>query len=284
MIIEWIRHSLTPAPRAARRMGYLRELVAIDSRRRRHRRAWTPHLRTCHAVILDCAARLQRWDRVVIIGAGLAHDIPLATLALAFRHVVLVDVMFMPSVRMSALRMPAVDLLACDVTGVMEPLRRQPNNPTLPEPNAMLPALQGADLVISCNVLSQLGLLPARWLTRHGYSDDDALTAFQRHLMADHLAALAAAPCPVCLITDIERQEMTGDRAVASQDLLLGLHPEIEGRAWWWRLAPRPEELWLHDVRHRVIGGWLRKPHRDDASGPVVISAPGPLADGVIQS
>lgn len=274
MIVEWIRHSLTPAPLTARRMGYLRELIAIDSRRRRHRRAWAPHLRACHAVILDCSARLDRWDRVVVIGAGLSRDIPLATLALLFRQVVLVDMLFMPSVRMTALRMPAVELRPCDVTGVVEAVRTLPPGAPLPRPRATLPALEGADLVVSCNVLSQLGLLPARALSRRGGHDEEALRDLQRRLMADHLAALANAPCPACLITDIERQDMTGDRAIASRDLLLGLRPSIEGRAWWWRLAPRPEELWLHDVRHRVVGGWLRAPHQEGAATPAVIPPP----------
>lgn len=268
MIIEAIRHSLTPAPRSMRRMGYLRELIAIDARRRRNRRAWASHLRATRSVILDCAAGLDRWDRVVIIGAGMAADIPLATLALLFRRVVLVDLVFLPSVRMAAARMPAVDLAPCDVTGVVEAVRTLPTGAPMPEPRAALPALEGADLVVSCNVLSQLSLLPARWLERHQDPTADDLTDWKRRLMADHLALLASAPCPVCLITDTERQEMLGDRPLASEDLLLGLAPEVEGRAWWWRIAPRPEALWLHDVRHRVVGGWLRAPAGNEVGNP----------------
>lgn len=258
MIVEWIRHRVTPAPRALRRMGYLRELIAIDARRGRHSRAWAPHLRASQTTILTAAAQLDRWDQVVVIGAGLAHDIPLLPLALLFRRVVLVDLMFMPSVRLAAMRMGPVVLEPCDVTGVIESVRTLPQGAPLPTPRAAIPEVARADLVVSCNVLSQLPLLPARWLAqRHGL-DETALAPFQAALVEDHLRALQAAPCPVCLITDTERQEMTADRPTAAQDLLHGIDVDVEGTAWWWRLSPRPEESWLHDVRHRVVGGWLR--------------------------
>ncbi|MBB5087585.1 hypothetical protein HNR56_002284 [Roseospira marina] len=258
MIVEWIRHRLTPAPRSLRQMGYLRELIATDARRRRNRRAWAPHLRATHHIILDRAVRLDRWDTVVVIGAGLASDVPLEPLALLFRRVVLVDLLFMPSVRVSGLRMGPVELMPCDVTGVVEAVRTLPRGAALPTPNAAIPAIESADLVVSCNVLSQLPLLPCRWLERqHGRAPEE-LEAFRRALVADHLRALAAVPCPVCLVTDTERQEMTGDRPTAAEDLLHGVEPEVDGPAWWWRIAPRPEESWRHDVRHRVVGGWLR--------------------------
>jgi hypothetical protein len=257
MIVEWIRHRLTPAHRPLRQMGYLRELIATDARRRRNRRAWAPHLRNTRQVILDCAARLDAWDTVVVVGAGLASDLPLTPLALTFRRVVLVDLMFMPSVRVAALRMGSVELAPCDVTGVVEAVRTLPRGAPLPEPCARIPALDSASLVISCNVLSQLPLLPCRWLEkRHGIAPED-LEPFRRALIVDHLRALKAARCPVCLITDTERQEMTADRPTAAEDLLHGVEPEVEGTAWWWRIAPRPEESWLHDIRHRVIGGWM---------------------------
>ncbi|MBB4286957.1 hypothetical protein [Roseospira goensis] len=270
MIVEWIRHRLTPAPRGLRRMGYLRELIAVDARRRRNRRAWGPHLRATHSVILDQVAQLDRWNQVVVVGAGLLSDVPVATLALLFRRVVLVDVLFMPSVRLTALRIPSVELAPCDVTGVVEAVRTLPRGAPLPPSRPVIPGLADADLVVSCNVLSQLPLLPARWLARHHDTDEAALLAFRRRLIADHLHLLMEAPCPVCLVTDTERQEMTADRPTAAEDLLCGIVPDVEGATWWWRIAPRPEELWLHDVRHHVMGGRLRGVHmpRDGAARP----------------
>jgi len=239
-------------------MGYLRDLIATDARRRRNRRAWEPHLRATHHGILECAARLERWDTVVVVGAGLARDVPLLPLALAFRRVVLVDLMFMPSVRVAALRMGAVELIPWDVTGVVEAVRTLPKGAPLPEPRAIIPEIESADLVVSCNVLSHLPLVPCRWLEAHHSFAPAALESFRRDVIASHLRALEAAPCPVCLVTDTERQEMTAERPTAAEDLLHGVEPEVDGPAWWWRVAPRPEESWLHDIRHRVVGGWLR--------------------------
>lgn len=277
MIVEWIRHTITPAPRPLRQMGVLHDLIAIDARRRRNRRAWTPHLRATHGVILDCAARLDRWDTVVVVGAGLVADVPLMSLALLFRRVVLVDLMFMPSVRLSAMRMTAVELAPADVTGLLEAVRTLPVGAPLPEPRAAVPAIEGADLVISCNTLSQLAHAPVRWLAQNHHTDEAALETFRRALIADHLRVLSEAPCPVCLITDTERQEMTAERPTAAEDLLHGVEPEVEGSAWWWRIAPKPEERLLHDVRHRVIGGWLKGYSApDDIPADL---APGPATD-----
>jgi len=258
MIVEWIRHRLTPAPRALRDMGYLRELIAIDSRRRRNRRAWTPHLRATQGTILDCAARLDRWEQVVVVGAAQTADIPLDLLALLFRRVVLVDLMFLPRVRLSALRMSSVALEPCDVTGVVEAVRTLPQGEPVPETHPAIPEIERADLIVSCNVLSQLPLLPCRWLERRHGTEPEALEPFRRRLIADHLRVLSGAPCPVCLITDTERQVIAGGQTVESMDLLHGVEPRVEGETWWWPIAPRPEESWTHDVRHRVVGGWLR--------------------------
>ncbi|MBB4267342.1 hypothetical protein [Roseospira visakhapatnamensis] len=268
MIVEWIRHRLTPAPRALRDMGYLRELIAIDARRRRHRRAWAPHLRAAQSMILDCAAHLDRWDQVVVVGAAQTADVPLDLLALLFRRVVLVDLMFLPAVRIAAMRMAPVALEPCDVTGVVEAVRTLPRGAPLPAPRPAIPDMAHADLVISCNVLSQLPLLPCRWLERRHGLDPVALEPFRRRLIADHLRVLSAAPCPVCLITDTERQVVVAGQPVEAVDLLHGIDPDVEGDAWWWAIAPRPEEAWTHDVRHRVIAGWLRgfSTPDDDAS------------------
>jgi len=258
MIVEWIRHRLTPAPRALRDMGYLRELIAIDARRRRHRRAWAPHLRATQGMILDRAARLDRWDRVVVVGAAQTADIPLDLLALLFRRVVLVDLLFLPSVHISAVRMPPVVLTPFDVTGVVDAIRTLPQGAPLPETHPAIPEIDDADLVISCNVLSQLPIVPCQWLERRHGMDTKALEPFRRRLITDHLRLLSQAPCPVCLITDTEDQAVVADQAVESHDLLHGIKPEVEGDSWWWAIAPRPEQAWTHDVRHRVIGGWLR--------------------------
>ncbi len=258
MIVEWIRHRLTPAPRDLRDMGYLRELIAIDARRRRHRRAWAPHLRATQGMILDCAARLDRWERVVVVGAAQTADIPLDLLALLFRRVVLVDMMFLPKVRLAAMRMAPVVLEPCDVTGVVEAVRTLPRGAPVPNPHPAIPEIAKADLVISCNVLSQLPLLPCRWLERRHGLAPASLESFRQRLIADHLRVLSAAPCPVCLITDTERQSVVAGQPVEAVDLLHGVEPNVEGDAWWWAIAPRPEEAWTHDVRHRVIAGWLR--------------------------
>jgi hypothetical protein len=44
MLAEWWSYLTTPCSPEARRMGYLRESIAIRARHRRCRHAWAPHL------------------------------------------------------------------------------------------------------------------------------------------------------------------------------------------------------------------------------------------------
>src|SRR5207249_1599290 len=92
VIPYWIESLLTPCPWHLRRMGYLRELLGIRDRERRCRQAWAPHLERSRQVIRAAMSQCTMRRKAVILGSGLLLDVPVAELAGAFQHVVLVDV------------------------------------------------------------------------------------------------------------------------------------------------------------------------------------------------
>ena len=254
MLGEWFTYLTTPCPRYLREMGYLRELVGIRSRYRRCRRPWANHLDNCGKLIIEAAGACKKRRRVVVLGSGFLFDIPLAQLSSLFDEVVLVDLVHPRAARRQARRYPNVRFVEHDVTGVLPLLHTlvKGGGEALPRPGLGGVPGDGADLVVSANLLSQLPLLPRKYLQRHGFSE--GVDAFSRALVQCHLSDLAAFPGIACLITDVERLALEDGEVVASEDPLFGLPLPYRGREWIWNIAPRPEVDRHRDFRHRVLG------------------------------
>ena len=254
MLGEWFTYLTTPCPRYLREMGYLRELVGIRSRYRRCRGPWANHLENCRKLIIEAAAACHRRRRAVILGSGYLHDVPLAELSGLFDQVTLVDLVHPRAARRLARRYPNVGFVEHDLTGVLRALHFvvEEGGEALPRPGLGALPGDGADLVVSANLLSQLPLLPRKYLERHGYSE--GIGDFSRALVQCHLSDLAAFPGIACLIADIERLTVEDDEVVASEDPLYGVPLPYRGREWIWNIAPRPEADRRRDFRHRVLG------------------------------
>lgn len=246
MFVEWLRHLLTPCPRHLRRMGYLRELIAIDSRYRRNREAWAPHLEACRETVMEAAELCRNTRKATVFGSGLLLDVPLAALAKRFDEVVLVDLLHLREARCQAKSFPNVRLVASDVTGVAAAVHA--GGLPLAPGGALSEA--DADLVVSLNLLSQLPLLPVAWASHRHPSD--AVKAFARTLVEGHLEALTHCPGTVCLIAETERRICDGETVLETEDPLHGVALPPATREWTWNLAPRPEVDKAYDVRLRV--------------------------------
>lgn len=246
MLAEWITYLTTPCPWPLRRLGYLREVIGTQSRYRRCAAAWAPHLKNSRRAILAAADTPGR-RKVTVLGSGLLLDVPLAELAATFEEVALVDVLHLRPARRAAHRFSNVRLVEADVSGVIGQLpdpEAVPPSPDLPEGDA--------DLVVSANLLTQLPFLPCRWLSRRA-EQEEAIAAFARALMGEHLAALARLPGRVCLITEVEHRLCDGENTAETFDPLYGLDVGAVSAEWLWDIAPRPEINRRYDVRYRVV-------------------------------
>lgn len=272
MLVESLRHFFTPCPPTLKRLGVLHDLIALDHRAQRQRRAWAPHWTACHRAV---AAMIQKaladhegallGHRVVILGSGLLLETPLPLLVDHFSDVVCVDLFHMPSVRRQA-RHYGVHLETLDLTGVIEILGRDLPRGHLPDPSFVLPeGTSGATLVISANCLSQLAGIPLATAEAVGGFRPYQLVDWERAIIGAHrdgLAHLAAKPgVSVGLLCDSRRECLSSrdGTMVDEQDLLGGLGvPAMDPiETWWWDLAPAPEESRRWSVRHRVYAGMV---------------------------
>lgn len=259
MLVEAFRHLITPCPRHLRRMDYLKEAIGLRARYGRNRDAWAPHLGESRELIASAADMCAGGGRAVVIGSGLLLDIPLDVLCRRFADVVLVDILHMPEARKAVAKYPNVLFDQRDVTGIVEPLYRQVVDGVAADIPAVadLP-LQGADLVVSSNILSQLPIRPSLFAGRAKIHSAQAMDTLARQVIEKHLDALAAFPGTVCLITETQHQWSDGETVVETSDPLLGVDIpgglRLNSRKWTWDFAPHPERDRRLDLRFTVEG------------------------------
>jgi hypothetical protein len=272
MIGEFIRYLTTYAPERTRKFGYLKRLIALEFRARRCATAWASHQRSCRNFITKAIDLCEKHDVVVVLGSGLLLEVPLKVLADRFEKVYLVDIFHMPQVRREVKKHFHVKLLTGDITGVFAAMKegRPPGGHT-PAPPPRIPHLKEADLIISCNCLTQLaGPFTDHFEKTRGFSDlDSDKLAYQ--IMEQHAKAIATEATGVgVIISDVERIAMQDDKIVSRTDLLkaLKLPPTptfIHNEEWDWLIAPHPEEHPSHDYIHVVDAKIYQRNVTDEA-------------------
>jgi hypothetical protein len=205
--------------------------------------------------IREAAEGCARRDRVVVLGSGGLHDVPLDDLSRLFGEVILADVIHPPAVRRRARKLGNVWPATFDASGLAEALFALKAGQALPKPDASAIAALEADLVVSVNLLFQLPVGPCAWLAKRGGRSQAEIEAFGRAVVQAHLDALASLRGRVCLITEAEHLLIDREGKVAERDLPLDGFPlTLVGRSWTWDIAPRPEAHPDYDLRYRVVG------------------------------
>ena len=122
MLAEHFAWMTTPCPAAARRLGYLREAIAIEARCRRHAERWRLHLEKSKGVIEEVVSNSSRRRRAVVLGSGPLFDIPVEALAYAFDVVGIVDIVHPKRPRQIAAGSANVELKTTDVSSAADAL------------------------------------------------------------------------------------------------------------------------------------------------------------------
>lgn len=234
----------TGVPRYARRMGYKSGQRRLAARGKRCRSQWRNHVLRCRELMVAAANRCSDRGRVLVVGSGPLHDIPVAQLSARFREVVLLDMVHLQGPRSEVKQFDNVCLVQGDVTGIVERVFVQRSLDVRP----IRPWDSSFDLIISANVLSQLPLMPCQFVQ----ASDGEKTSFARRVVRDHLNWLAKAQGRVCLIADVERQYWKGDILECAHPLLWGHTLPAGAEKWIWVLGPKPEMDPDFDIKHKV--------------------------------
>lgn len=291
MLVEFFQHLMQPMPRWAKQMGYGREAVSLIARHRRRRAAWAPHLSACRDLIARAAADCPARGRAVVLGSGALLDVPVADLAARFRRVDLVDLVHPPEARRRAEALDNVTLVSADISGAAhavymqavtaEPVDDRPAAPiglrnascrviaenlrkavkmggrpaALPEPRPDPALIEGADFVVSANILAQLPLLLLDWLDAHRpFAAAAPRDAFARSVVDRHLALLRNHSGRVVLISEVLRLIEHDGGGVEKIDPLFGAPVPWTGEEWTWDVAPQGEINRRLAMRLNVLG------------------------------
>jgi len=218
---------------------------------------WRNHLSHTQELILQATKQCSWHNSVVVLGSGLLLDVPVEQLSQRFKKVMLVDVVQLRSVRHRCQKLASVTLLEHDITGLAESLLAYRRHDPLPTPNANLPdAAQNSDLIISCNLLSQLPLTPSQRLQQHHGIDQNQLTPWCTAVLQNHLSLLAEQTGNCGLISDIKHHYLNEKGSqLACHDMLLGLSLGSPDQQWQWTIAPLGE-LSKHCQLHATVQGF----------------------------
>jgi hypothetical protein len=272
MILEALEHLLSPCPAPWRRMGYLREQIAIKARCRRNRDAWRPHLEASRAAVWSAAKACPPGGTALILGAGLQQDLPLEELSGHFDRVVLADLVHTPLNRALARRRGRgnIGFVEFDASGCARRLYHEGGDLSEEELLSLVatadPGLPGGlgptepSFTASVGLASQLMLLPLEWLGRKREFSEGFEERLRAMALEAHLAWLRRRIGNCLLVTDRRRRERDLEGVLLKEAWFPGLVAlPTPTTSWVWRLAPAPEWSPRVSVEHEV-GAWLSAP------------------------
>lgn len=226
MILEALNFAATWIVSKRRMAGEINSSVRLWARAGRCSRDWAEHEANCQAFVRRHMP--ERGRVAVVLGSGLLRDVPVEALSKAFREVRLYDLQHLASVRLWAAmrRLRNLRFLQRDLSGGLGFLRDDPE----------------VDLVISANLLSQLGVAAERM----GMNAADVIAA--------HLDGLQAAPSQRLLLTDIRYDFILKSGAIVeTHDLMHGVALPAAEANWTWPVAPLGEIDPAYKAVHRVV-------------------------------
>ncbi|MBT5186477.1 MAG: hypothetical protein HOH19_11955 [Kordiimonadaceae bacterium] len=247
MINEALQHLFILAPKHIKKMGYVKESIAIEARAKRCQQSWAPHLEECKKQILAATSKLAPGSTIMLLGSGGLHDVPMEDLR-EFK-LICVDIVHLPE---TIKLYPDVEFINKDVTGVIEPLYKAVKNKNtfFPDPDWIL--AKRPNLIISLNILSQLALKPVGFAKRHKYELGDF---FHDNILKAHVNWLKRQKTNVLMISDINRDYYQGEKLIETEAAIPTLDIGAPKDTWNWDVAPKGEVDNKINIRH-VVGAW----------------------------
>lgn len=248
MILEALNFAATYLLSPRKRTGEIKSSVSLWARAGRCGRDWAEHEENSKAFVLGAVEQLPRRRVAVVLGSGLLRDVPIEMLSRRFHEVRLYDLQHLASVRARAATKGLRNLTfeSRDLSGYAA---LKTGHGAELEPLAFLRGMPELDLVVSANLLSQIGVGVGRLARADGMPQD----AVPRLIRA-HVEGLSSLPATTCLITDVSYEVIyKSGRVLECGDLMHGVALPPAEAEWPWTLAPHGELDPNCKAVHRVL-------------------------------
>lgn len=226
MIAELFKFITSKASLAARKNGALYESVAFESRAKRLHEFWQSHWDAAQEAVTEFITKpeLSRAKTLLVLASGSLFELPMPLLLERFDKIIFVDFVFPKSVRKIAdLNKNKIELFQANLNNTQK----------------ILELTKSVDLILSCNVLSQL----------HLFEKDKNAELYQKR----HIEILKNSGKPVLLWSDTVRNfAPKGKTQVIQKDPTAFVNLGSPWKKWQWFIAPAPELHKDYDISLKV--------------------------------
>jgi len=243
MILELYKYLTTPAPLSARKLGQLKESIAMEARYKRSEKQWQSHLTNSQNIIKKAATHSNKHEEAIILGSGLLLDIPLDFLSMHYRHVYLVDIVHLKHIKKNIGHLKNVSIIEHDVTGLNDTLLKSVRKKNDITPSPSIPCLtSNTGLVVSANMLSQIHLAPVYYAENQLKFREDKLKRLAHNIIQSHIDMLKNTACKICLISDFKHFYQNNKHQVQDEEsALMEISLPLPEKTWRWEIAPMGE-------------------------------------------
>jgi hypothetical protein len=181
--------------RILNRLGYYNYQHGFIFRHLNQETGWNSHLENCRNFILR-SLEIHNPQKITVLGSGWLLELPLVEIMERVGKVCLVDIIHPPEVIEQAGKLPGVELITEDVSGglideVWQKTSRFPFYNRLDSLEGLIVPMykpqSDPGMVISLNIMSQLEILPVRYLSKRSKVNEEELTGFRKKIQDNHL-------------------------------------------------------------------------------------------------
>ena len=223
------------------RLGYYNYQHGFIVRHLNQETGWDSHLEKCRSFIIK-AMEIHKPDKVTVLGSGWLLELPLTEMLENVKKVCLIDIIHPPDVIKQISNLPGIELKTEDITGGLidevwrktsgfQFFRKRRSIDEINIPEYKLDTDPG--MVISLNILTQLEILPVKYLEKKSKVDEIEMINFRKEIQNKHISFLKNYKS--VLISDISEIFTDNSGNVSEkQSVIVNLPDGLYKEEWTW--------------------------------------------------
>lgn len=240
-------------------MGYYDYQSGLIHHHINQEEGWVAHQQRCRSFILK-ALELYNPSKITVLGSGWLLELPFAEMLDKAKEIVLIDIIHPPDVVNQVKDLATVRLVEQDVTGgLIEEVWLKTSGLFFPKKidtfnNILIPEFELDDpgLVISLNILTQLEVLPLKFIRKSSKIAEEEILTFRSEIQKMHISFLRKHKSVI--ISDCA-EVLTGKDGIkrVTPTLLTELPSAKISEEWTWNFDKAGGELYNSNSQFKVI-------------------------------